>query len=167
MASDDSIVEFRDVPGFPNYRAGSDGSIWTKRRGRRDWHKLTPHWRNYYRVSIAQRTYLVHYLILLTFVGPRPNGMFCCHNDGNPKNNSLSNLRWDTQTNNSADTLKHGNRCRGEKQGSAKVTDDIVRNIRTQIATKVATQAELADRYAISRATVCMIVSRKRWGHLE
>lgn len=50
----------------------------------------------------------VHLLVLETFVGPRPHGMFGCHNDGDKDNNRLENLRWDTASNNSYDTVRHG-----------------------------------------------------------
>src|SRR5438270_713720 len=35
----------------------------------------------------------VHRLVLEAFVGPRPEGLEGCHNDGSPQNNHLSNLR--------------------------------------------------------------------------
>jgi hypothetical protein len=47
-------------------------------------------------------------LVLEVFVGPCPEGMVCCHNDGNKLNNRLSNLRWDTQKNNEQDKKRHG-----------------------------------------------------------
>lgn len=53
------------------------------------------------------RTRLVHTLILQAFVGPRPDGMDGCHNDGNPANNRLSNLRWDTPSENMLDRIWH------------------------------------------------------------
>ena len=49
-----------------------------------------------------------HELVLEAFVGPRPEGHHCCHSDGNPGNNSLENLRWDTVSNNRYDTVRHG-----------------------------------------------------------
>lgn len=54
------------------------------------------------------RTRTVHQLVLETFVGPRPAGLYGCHNDGNPANNRVSNLRWDTPKSNSADMRTHG-----------------------------------------------------------
>lgn len=57
----------------------------------------------------------VHRLILETFVGPCPNNMEACHNDGNRKNNRLDNLRWDTRTGNFADKRKHGTNLEGQK----------------------------------------------------
>lgn len=50
----------------------------------------------------------VHRLVLIAFVGPCPQGMEACHNDGNPANNHLSNLRWDTHKSNMEDKVKHG-----------------------------------------------------------
>lgn len=50
----------------------------------------------------------IHNLILTTFISQCPEGMEGCHNDGDPLNNKLSNLRWDTHKNNMADMLIHG-----------------------------------------------------------
>lgn len=47
-------------------------------------------------------------LVLEAFVGPRPPGLIACHNDGNPSHDVLPNLRWDTYSGNTQDTLKHG-----------------------------------------------------------
>lgn len=46
--------------------------------------------------------------MLEAFFGPPPEGTFGCHADGDPANNRLSNLRWDTQTNNLRDVVNHG-----------------------------------------------------------
>lgn len=51
----------------------------------------------------------VHRLLLESFVGPCPDGMEGCHNDGNPRNNRLENLRWDTHSGNMRDLVAHGN----------------------------------------------------------
>lgn len=51
---------------------------------------------------------LVHRLILLAFVGPCPPGMEGCHEDGDPLNCTLANLRWDTPKANKADSIRHG-----------------------------------------------------------
>lgn len=45
----------------------------------------------------------IHSLVMLAFVGPCPAGTEICHNDRNPENNHLSNLRYDTRASNLKD----------------------------------------------------------------
>lgn len=52
--------------------------------------------------------HMVHALVLAAFVGPRPQGLHGCHNDGNPLNNHLDNIRWDTPSSNMFDKVAHG-----------------------------------------------------------
>jgi hypothetical protein len=54
------------------------------------------------------RPLLVQTLVLLAFVGPRPPGHEGCHGDGNPANNHVGNLRWDTRRENTLDRERHG-----------------------------------------------------------
>lgn len=55
-----------------------------------------------------RRTLLVHRLVLTTFVGPCPEGMEACHNNGDEKDNRVENLRWDTRESNVRDCVAHG-----------------------------------------------------------
>lgn len=48
----------------------------------------------------------VHRAVALAFLGPAPEGCEVCHNDGNPMNNRLDNLRWGTKKENSADAVR-------------------------------------------------------------
>lgn len=50
----------------------------------------------------------VHVLVLAGFVGPRPAGLEGCHNNGNQLDNRLSNLRYDTHSENTLDSVRHG-----------------------------------------------------------
>lgn len=62
-----------------------------------------------------QRKLRIHRLVLEAFVGPCPDGMECCHNDGDPGNNRLSNLRWDTKSANEFDQVRHGTHVSARK----------------------------------------------------
>lgn len=58
--------------------------------------------------GVGARLESVHRLVLIAFVGQAPDGMECCHNDGDPTNNQLANLRWDTRSENMRDRFRHG-----------------------------------------------------------
>lgn len=51
---------------------------------------------------------LVHRMVLTAFAGPCPDGLEACHNNGNPTDNRLRNLRWDTHSGNMQDMVRHG-----------------------------------------------------------
>ncbi len=119
-------VEYRDIPGYPGYRVGSDGSVWScfelyRLKGARgfgsrmtdSWHQRKPrkNSRGYLFVCLrknpGEKLCAVHRLVLEAFVGPCPEGMVCCHYpDNNRTNNALKNLRWDTPSENSKDILR-------------------------------------------------------------
>ena len=102
-----------------------------------------------------------HTLVMEAFVGLRPQGMECCHNDGNPQNNYLSNLRWDTPISNQADRVRHGTTNRGEQCGNAKLTLEQVRAIRQDNRL----QRIIAAEYGVRDNTISRIKSGKRWTH--
>jgi hypothetical protein len=91
-----------------------------------------------------------------------------------------AHLRQGTQADNIRDMHKRGREASGDKHGSkthpesrprgeqcsyAKLTAEIVREIRSDAASGVS-HAELARRYGISRPMVIFIVQRKQWAHV-
>lgn len=55
-----------------------------------------------------QRSASVHRIVALAFLGPQPEGHEVCHNDGDPANNNVNNLRWGTRSENLRDRTRHG-----------------------------------------------------------
>ncbi|MCF8703308.1 NUMOD4 motif-containing HNH endonuclease [Corynebacterium pseudokroppenstedtii] len=53
-------------------------------------------------------TFWVHRLVAEAFLGPCPEGMVVCHNNGNLADNRLSNLRYGTRSENMHDRVKRG-----------------------------------------------------------
>lgn len=53
-------------------------------------------------------TVTVHGLVAEVFIGPRPEGLDVCHNDGDKSNNRASNLRYDTHSENQKDEVRAG-----------------------------------------------------------
>lgn len=113
----------------------------------------------------ARRDLFVHRVVLDAFVGPRPEGLVCRHLNG-PPDCRLVNLKWDTQKANAADTLDHGTRCRGERQGSAKLTEANVREIR-RTWVNGETQRAFALRFGVGLTTIKRVITGAHWGWFE
>ena len=62
----------------------------------------------------------VHQLVALTFIGPCPEGKEVLHNDGDPKNNSIDNLRYGTRTENILDVYRIGRAWRHLTEAQAR-----------------------------------------------
>lgn len=78
----------------------------------------------------------VGWLVLKAFVGERPDGMECCHNNGNPSDNRIENLRWDTHKSNNQDRITHGTYKRGSDHHFAKFDDDLKSKIANGVISK-------------------------------
>ncbi len=169
-------VEYRNIPGFPNHRAGSDGTVWSNyvpgrppKRG--PWWQMSanPDTEGYLRVGISRNgkssSYKVHHLILLAFVGPRPPGLQCRHLDGNPLNNHLTNLRWGTPKEDGEDRVRHGRMPKGEDFPQSKLTNVRVFEIR-QKASRGKTLEDLAVEYGVSSVLVGQVVRGEIWRHV-
>lgn len=121
------MAEWRDVPGYEGfYQVSDDGQVKSLDRvvlsrlksGVRPWRRTgrvlsaaaqpKGHMMVVLHRDGSGKTRSVHSLVLQAFVGPCPEGMECCHNDGNPANNHLGNLRWDTPSANVLDQVRHG-----------------------------------------------------------
>lgn len=177
MQNDSTPVEYRDIAGFPGYRVGDDGSVWSCRvigskNKHSEWRRLPGRAKNGYceyriRQAGVRITHLGHRLVLQAFVGPCPPRMQACHNNGVRSDNRLVNLRWDTALNNIGDREKHGTTPRGSRNGSAKLTEEDVREIRSTYASGGCTYRSLADRFGISYTQVGSIIRGEWWAHLQ
>lgn len=107
-------------------------------------------------------TWLVHQVVLYAFAGPRPPGMHGCHNDGDPSNCRLENLRWDTPAGNAADSIKHGATARGERVAHAKLTAVTVLAIRADERSG----STIAADYGVTQSHVSRIKTRDVWTHI-
>lgn len=106
----------------------------------------------------------VHSLVADAFLGARPDGMMVCHRDGTRTNCAEANLYYGSALQNSADAALHGATARGERQGSAKLTDEAVENIR--LLAPSTTYAELASLYGVCRTAIGMAARGDSWQHV-
>lgn len=106
---------------------------------------------------------LLSRLVLSTFTIDMPSNIDCRHLDGNKLNCTLSNLKWGTRKENEADKILHGTKPLGERNGLAKLTESIVKNIRAEVGSST---YQLATKYNISQQNVSAIRSGKTWKHV-
>jgi len=184
----DPDVEYQELPDFPGYCFGNDGSVWSRwiktvtpgRPGSSsalsdEWRKLkTPKSsRGYLQVSLknasgsVSRGLRVHQLILTAFIGPMPDGQEACHNDGDRINCRLSNLRWGTKHENMKDKNIHGTDNRGSSHPMARLTETDVRVIRALNEHTSLSRNQIAESFCISAGQVWKIVKRISWKHID
>jgi hypothetical protein len=168
-------VEWRSVLGWPEYEISEHGDLRRVRKGPStcDGRLLKP-WRHkksgYLQVSLwrGNRDYrtTVHRLVALTFLGAPPSPQhLVAHNDGSRDNNHWRNLRWATQRENVADTIRHGTHNRGSRNGQAKLDEVCVAAIRKMSEMQIP-QRVAAYGFGICHQTVSDIVNRRRWRHV-
>jgi hypothetical protein len=163
--STNSAIEWTEIPGFPGYHASEDGLVLGP-AGRIL--KAVPNDGGYLRVQVRQdgrsRSLFVHKAVLLAFAGPCPVGHECRHKDGNQRNNTRGNLAWGTKVENIADKQSHGTQPRGERAGTAKLTEADVREIRRLVGTLSLRQ--LAANYGVSHTAIRRAATGVKWKHI-
>lgn len=112
-------IEWRNIPGWEGkYEVSDAGEVRALLNTRNTplevsvIKKQTKNSAGYACVSLSangiSRMFNVHSLVMLAFVGPRPDGMEVRHLDGNRLNPHLSNLAYGYPEDNSADRKHHG-----------------------------------------------------------
>lgn len=110
------MEEWRPVPGHADYLVSNLGRVASTKVWRgQDFRylKSQPHSVNGYPyvqlyAAGGKVCRSIHGLVAAAFLGPRPDDLEVCHNDGDPENARLDNLRYDTHAANEADKVRHG-----------------------------------------------------------
>lgn len=163
---------WKPVDGFPGYFVSDHGRLRNKSLlilGGISRQKGAPsHVKVRLRKDGKQHPRVLSRLVLTAFVGPCPEGMECCHWDGDPTNNHLSNLRWDTRVANRADMRRHGREriFRGEEHPNAKFSDADARAL-SRLRLRRGDQTRLAKIFGVSQPTIEAIVNGRRWRHVR
>jgi hypothetical protein len=157
------MEEWLPVVGYEDkYEVSSLGQV-RRRINRKRIRRMKAHdnGKGYLRVYLFDgwkgKPLLIHRLVSEAFLGPRPENKDVHHKDTNKQNNGLVNLCY-------VDRNEHS--PKGEQTGKAKITEEIVREIR-KLRRMGHLLRELGDYYGISRTMVGDIVRYKNWNHVK
>jgi len=109
-----------------------------------------------------KRVRRVHLLVADAYLGPA-KGRIVRHRNGDLQDPRLTNLKYGTQKENSADRYLHGTHGMGDNNSQAILTAKEARAI-MQLKGKLS-QAEIAKRFGISRQAVSDIHTGKTWAN--
>ena len=178
---------FNEISFYPDYEVSNCGRIRTKSRMVRYEHSITgkEHFRKtesrllkiyannrtgYKFVQLYRdkksRNQHIHRLVALVFINSRPaRNLEVNHKDGNKHNNRVDNLEWVTCEYNHEHATQSGLKAKGEKIGTAKLTESMVWAIKWFLD-KGHTHTELSKAFRISRPTITLIANSKTWKHI-
>lgn len=110
----------------------------------------------------------IHQLVLLTFVGPRPYPEYdSCHDDGDAKNNFLSNLYWGTRQHNAEDRIRHGTQVKGTQVSLSKLTEEQVNEIKQTLPNwKKGMGKYFAEKFGVGSSTISSVKTGFTWKHI-
>lgn len=169
--------EWRPAHGWPDYEISSHGRLRRSAPGRgvsRVGRIIKPQRRSKkknYPIFLLHRRgknvkLSVHQVVAKAFLEdpPTPEHQIA-HWDGNPHNNRVSNLRWATPLENSADTIRHGHSPRGERNVKNVLTKTEVLEIRSRYQAGISI-ADLCREYPVKNAAIWKICHRRTWAWL-
>lgn len=122
--------------------------------------------------SSGSKNIAVARIMAMAFIGMPQKGQEVNHKDGIKLNNEPENLEWITHKENQ----QHMSRVlgykppkldtRGQKNGHAKLTENLVRKIKKLLQEKRLSQGEIGKIFNIKQATVSNIKTGKLWSHI-
>ena len=167
------------IPGFPDYCVTPDGVVCSRNvygsriRAKGPWWIMKPKQQKRYgywyfdlfREPKKPEHFFLHRLLMLTFVGPCPEGQEVRHLDDNKKNNALANLCYGTRKQNFNDRLRNGILVTGENLWNAVLTNQEVRYIRA-LRESGAKYKEIGTMFHITDHYISKICRREIWTHV-
>ena len=164
--------EWREIAGT-DYSVSDQGRIASRKKG--VWRVLRPRVNRggYLQVTmcngVGQKAYKVHTLVANAFIGQKPTPKHGInHRNGVKTDNRPANLEWVTPSANQRhrfDVLGQ-QAARGEAHGQAKLTETMVRAIRSGPMAHGA-QTRLAKELGVSPSTIGAIARKSSWAWLD
>jgi hypothetical protein len=157
------MIQWKPISGWEGlYSVSNTGEVWSERTGKLRAPTITRNGHVAYTLEDGSKrkaeTHAAHRLVYEHFIGPVPDGMCVCHNNSNPVDNRVENLRADTYSSNYSDTLATG------KYGKKLLPID-VKAIRLW-ASKGFSLRRIAEAFGVTDVTIGHVVNRRTWAVL-
>lgn len=166
------MAEWRAVGGYEGlYEVSDEGEVRSIYRGLNTGRVLKPSVRAYGRRYVALckegkvKNFSIARVVLAAFVGPA-NGRLALHNNDNPADDRLENLRYGTNQDNMTDKVLHGHSLKGHRHPKARLTEEEVRDVRKMLSCGLHPK-DIAKQYGVSPETILGIKHRRNWAWLE
>lgn len=119
----------------------------------------------YGRFRIGSRQYARAHRLAWLIANGDPGGKFVCHRCDNPSCVRLDHLFLGSALDNNRDKMAKGrmNPARGERSGTAKLTEQDVQAIRELYRLGNVRQKDLAERFNVSQSAVHLILKATNW----
>lgn len=166
-----TCMKFKPIPQQPDFEISDDGTVirrhkasqpmgWGARLGKPIYVRKDDG--RYHRVKLNGKVYLVHVLVCSAFRGEAPAGKpLALHRNDIPTDNRVKNLYWGTREQNIKDARRNGRILSGELASNAKLTWEIVDQLRALKG--AASERALSQRFGIPRSTINWVLSGRSW----
>lgn len=152
------------IEGAEGYEVSDQGAVRSNKLGQPQLRRLSPDRTGYpalmlYLRGKGHKNYRVATLVLLAFIGPKPGPEYhASHCDGDPLNNRLSNLVWETARSN----MRRRTPPVGVLNPSARLDPDKVREIKRRIQAGEKDH-RIAYEYDVSPGAIYAIRTGRTW----
>ena len=169
--------DIRPVKGFEGYYISNKGHVYSKRGKNKVLEKKFKKMKRslssggykfviLYKENKPFHAY-IHVAVLESFVSQRPPGMVACHGKNGKLDNSVENLSWKTQKENSfEDKIRDGTLKRGESHGRSKLDNKKIILIRFLLEQGFSVYC-LSKVFNVGATTIRCVKLRKTWRHLN
>ena len=159
---------WKTIEEYPDYQISSAGNVMSYKNGRKILRKLSTTKKGYVRTSFRHngesKMIPVHQLVLKHFGPSQPPNTTPDHINRIKTDNRIENLRWATPEQQRENSVPA--KLKGETNGSSKLTEAQVREIKEKSAQGIASR-KIAKEYGVTKTLILYIRSGRLWSHVK